>query len=458
MFQSFFKSIPFYRWAIFASLALAFLFVVYKVMFFTYKKITLLEYFNEGTISKIQKADKELIKNFLEKNDGSNLIVISLPGTDVVTTLTPRDPDCVRIETDKLSDTDPLKMLSIPHISYAAKGTNKVALTILPFFDISDADNLSETLINLTKLFQDTSIKVIWVTSVDPKEQVEILGKRMIALAAQKDQSAAGKTEISLLRKDRESLLKILDDFRKVNYRFEDNFEDPNTPRLFPHIDEEFRFGAYFRKLRKNVVSSGVINGYYHYAPRPEGPTADGNASFAPAEQAAEPEISKHIDEHSDDLFILKIQDIVQNYYYSIWVTLSNKEKYVLYDLAQDELTNYKNYSTLVDLERKGILYFDCDENSLKIFNKSFRNFILTVVDPDDAMMLKSEINTGGTWDAIRTIMIIFVVAAGIFLFITENWFYNKLLIIGAAVATFAPLVVNFFNSGIKTIWTKKEA
>ncbi len=128
-----------------------------------------------------------------------------------------------------------------------------------------------------------------------------------------------------------------------------------------------------------------------------------------------------------------------------------------LFNIRRSELTNYKNYPILVDLERKGILYFDENENTLKIFNKSFRNFILTVVDPEDAMMLKQEINTGETWDVFRTIMIIFVIAVGTFLFITEEWFFNEFGVILAAVAVFAPAVINFFHNGIRTIFPSKE-
>ena len=465
MYDHYFRSIPRIDWLCFFVLLAGIVFTVYKILFYTYKKITLLDYFNSTTTAKIKSADQDLMKTLVNVRDGSNLIIIALPGTDVVKKLT----TCLTgfSIVDNIPDSDPPKSLMITSINYTSK-TDNVKVTILPFFDLSPAEDLTLLLNELSSLFQDVNRKVIWITSVNPTEQMEELRKRINEL----DKQAASSDDAIKLRLNREHLLRILYDFKKVTYRLEDNLASPDAPRtLFnSHIENEFRFGVYFEKLRNAVVASGLIYGFYEKkinqdqdandtppGSPPEPRERDENKIDLETSGSPQPEIGRNIDDHSDDLFVLKIQDIAHNYYISLWTTLNSKEKYVLYDLALDELTNYKNYPILVDLERKGILYFDENENTLKIFNKSFRNFILTVVDPEDAMMLKQEISTGETWDVFRTIMIIFVIAVGTFLFITEEWFFNELAVILAAVTVFAPAVVNFFTNGIRSIFPSKE-
>jgi hypothetical protein len=401
---------------------------ILKLLSFTYRKITLMEYFNTQTTEQIRTADANYIANLLADNvvsgkDFTNLIVISLPVTNVEKAILPPG----KFTDDALPDD--LKALNkVTLKQYKSIADNSFKVIMVPFFELSSCDSMKESLDTLATILKQQERKVIWIASSDPCEQVAALGKKVIASAADID--------VQKMKIERENLLRILDEFKKINYRLEDNTDAANMPVFTNvHVEEEFRFGEYFKKLKINLDNSKTFDGYYK--------RTDNDLT--------------NIDKMSDDLFVLKIQDMAQYYYYSIWITLSNKEKYVLYDLAQDELTNYRNYGTLVELERKGILYFDSGENCLKIFNKSFRNFILTVVDPAEAMLLERETNTVGTWDVIRTVMIVFVIGVGTFLFLTEKWFYNQLLVVFGAIAVIAPAVINFFDTGLKQLWTRKN-
>jgi hypothetical protein len=431
MFKSPYDVVSAADWTMFGIVAFALIYLIYKVLFFTYKKVTLLEYFNCTTTNQIRDADRNFIDNIFNSMDNTNLIVIALPGTDVEYMILNKLQGYVLDERCLLTK-------NILHRIYIPSNQRSgIEIVMLPFFDLSGLENLATALNDFSILLEDPTRKIIWITSVDPCEQVAALGKRMIAAA--KQTGGTGDATADKFRVERENLLRILDDFKKINYRLEKNIPASYAAAIsIAHVEEEFSYGAYFRRLREDVIRSGTLRGYYR--------------------SNAEGVIYQKIDERSDDLFVLKIQDMAQNYYYSIWSTLSSREKYVLFDIAHDELTNHKNYSILVELERKGILYFDSSENALKIFNKSFRNFILTVVNPEEALLLEREINTAGTWDVIRTLMIIFTIAAGTFLFVMEKWFYNQLLVVIGGVAVIAPAVISFFDTGLKQLWTRKSS
>jgi len=280
----------------------------------------------------------------------------------------------------------------------------------------------------LAKCFHQNNSKIIWVTSSDPCEQISIMKKNILQVYKMKRQNKDPMAEIYNPEQEQEKMLKILDDFEKVTYSLEDNWP-PTTSRgqgNQKYMEDEFRFGAYFNKLRTNAVKNIT------------------ETFFKKTWDLKQP--------YSDELFVLKIQDIAQNYFYSVWTSLSSKEKYVLYDLASDELTNYKNYIVLAELERKGILFFCDKENTLKIFNKSFRNFILTVVNPEEALLLEKQVNVTGTWEIVRMVLVILFVSIGMFLFFTESTAFNKIIGAVTAVGSLIPAIINFFThiKGVK--------
>src|SRR5678815_2699636 len=83
-------------------------------------------------------------------------------------------------------------------------------------------------------------------------------------------------------------------------------------------------------------------------------------------------------DINSDGL-ALKIQLTSQHYYMYIWNSLTKEEKFILYDLAEDGLVNTHDTLNLTMLIGKGLIQRDND-GALRIFNKSFRNFIISSI------------------------------------------------------------------------------
>jgi len=83
----------------------------------------------------------------------------------------------------------------------------------------------------------------------------------------------------------------------------------------------------------------------------------------------------------TEEKIILKIQELAQHYYSKLLDTCTSEEKYILYDMAQDMLVNTNNEEAITILLKKGLLMYNSEEG-FKLMNESFKNFILTSIDP----------------------------------------------------------------------------
>lgn len=116
---------------------------------------------------------------------------------------------------------------------------------------------------------------------------------------------------------------------------------------------------------------------------------------------------------------LLEKQSVYQLYYYAIWNSFEEKEKLLLYDLAQDGLANYRNLETINVLVKKGILVYS--ELRLKIFDDSFSNFILSNIDRNESLQIELKAKQSGNWSNLRFPIMMVVFAIFIFLFITQQ-------------------------------------
>lgn len=136
---------------------------------------------------------------------------------------------------------------------------------------------------------------------------------------------------------------------------------------------------------------------------------------------------------------ILKIQSLADNYYHALWSSCSKPEKYAMYDLAVDGLINAKNREAIYMLMNKGILV---KRGTLKFMNESFRNFILTIINPDDEFKMQMEINRVGTWSKFRTPILLVIIGAAFFIAFAQEAVFNKILAGLTSVLALVPLVL----------------
>lgn len=134
-------------------------------------------------------------------------------------------------------------------------------------------------------------------------------------------------------------------------------------------------------------------------------------------------------------------QELLYNYYYSIWRTIPLEEKYVLHDFADDGFINSNNKKAISSLGKKGLLV---NKGSISMINESFREFILYVLKPEDELNRTREILVRGRWNTFRVVILLVIITL-----FTLLWFGNQKIItdfkaILVSLAAIATLLVRF--------------
>jgi|GEM_PF-4758972 len=128
-----------------------------------------------------------------------------------------------------------------------------------------------------------------------------------------------------------------------------------------------------------------------------------------------------------------KVKSLAYTYYASIWSTCSKDERFLIYDLAEDGLVNVKNAPSIIHLIYKGVF---TQKRTLSIMNRSFRNFVLTYVNPEEVRAMRKDTLTHGTWSSVKG-PILFILAIGLlFLLYTQRGLANEIMaFLGALIA-----------------------
>ncbi len=126
--------------------------------------------------------------------------------------------------------------------------------------------------------------------------------------------------------------------------------------------------------------------------------------------------------------------------YAKMWGGLSKEEQYLLYDLAYDDYTNYRDVTPIYMLLNKGILMYN--DLRLQFFSYSFKSYVLSKKGSKEVEELKAEIATPGTWEALRIPLLILIGITGIFLFITQSDLSHQVTAIITSAAAIIPLLL----------------
>ena len=143
--------------------------------------------------------------------------------------------------------------------------------------------------------------------------------------------------------------------------------------------------------------------------------------------------------ELSDEEIIRKIEVRAQLYYQALWASFSEEEKYLVYDLAKDGLVNGKNKEVFNQLMQKGVVTFF--RSKPEIMNKSFRNFILTVIQPKEAMEMVEKVRREGDWSQARTLISVIILGVGAFILLTQNNVMDNTLAFFTGLAAVMPVL-----------------
>ena len=151
------------------------------------------------------------------------------------------------------------------------------------------------------------------------------------------------------------------------------------------------------------------------------------------------------ISDEVEEADIMNIQSVSQIQYSSIWNSLEEREQFVIFDLAEDGLVNYRNIGAINGLISKGILKYE--NLRLTLFNKSFRNFVLTNIDKKESLRIEFESKRSGNWSNLQLpiIMVIFTLFA--FLFVTQQDIFNDIFAWMGTALISLPLLLRVVGS-----------
>ncbi len=151
------------------------------------------------------------------------------------------------------------------------------------------------------------------------------------------------------------------------------------------------------------------------------------------------------------DEWIFKMQVSSHYFYMYIWQSLTKEEKFLLYDLAEDNLVNgYDDYNLNMLMAKGAIIR---NNGTLMLFNRGFRNFILAAIGNTEAMKIKNRIKDNGNWSRLRLPLMIVAAAILTFLLASQKEAYTELMTYIAALGAGIPALLKLFS-----LFNKPEA
>jgi hypothetical protein len=104
----------------------------------------------------------------------------------------------------------------------------------------------------------------------------------------------------------------------------------------------------------------------------------------------------------------------------------------------------------IIALLKKGLLVIDNDR--IKPFSAGFRAYILSICTEDNADMVRIQKKylENSSWQQIRMPLIILLIGIAVIVFFTQQYIFDKLLILAGGISTLAPLIISVLGGGNK--------
>jgi hypothetical protein len=128
-----------------------------------------------------------------------------------------------------------------------------------------------------------------------------------------------------------------------------------------------------------------------------------------------------------------------------VWEGLNDREKWLLYCLANDGLINHKNESTIYSLLNKNLIVIY--DQRIRLVSYSFREFIISRDNTDDEKKLLVKMKSGGSWDFVRFIVVVLIISVFIFLFLTRQEVSTKIIGLLTSLSVVLPLIFKLGSS-----------
>ncbi|MCZ4409109.1 hypothetical protein O3Q51_09830 [Cryomorphaceae bacterium 1068] len=127
--------------------------------------------------------------------------------------------------------------------------------------------------------------------------------------------------------------------------------------------------------------------------------------------------------------------------YFSVWHSLSVKERFIVYDLAEDGLMNARDSFMLMKLKRKGILSYNRNNYRMELFHRSFNLFVKNGVSTTEIMNIERFSKKNGSWGQIRLALLLLILAMLLFIYELMPNMFNALAGAIGVIASFSGAV-----------------
>lgn len=314
--------------------------------------------------------------------------------------------------------------------------------------EIIHADKLIDATFQMDYLLSGQS-KIIWVSDID--QCIQHIKKHDIILSRlmKLNQHAEGKV-IVVLPFEFDFINEYYDDYLEENELEKDERTQIFTwRRSWKSIFKSFnKYSGYFvpdgetenRNLLRTYNVQETASNLERKAPEDYGNSLF-NQSIIERQSIMEEQDKKGLEKQ-----ILDIEYKMEPRYQHIWNNLCNIEKLILFDLADDGITNLKNKHLIKRLVIKGLII---PEPYPRLYTQSFKYFINNAINPDEIKTLESKLNRKGSWHNMRyLILLIFTMLAG-FVLISQGISIEKVIGIFAGILALLSGVVRLFDSGV---------
>jgi len=274
----------------------------------------------------------------------------------------------------------------------------------------------------------DEVVNVSLVTNLAPVAILQMYTEHLIPFYSNSDLSVADKEPIlTKLERDYHKWRIYLDRFRKAVLVVDQHHVQHKHELIRNRVQRECIHGNFMQGIQEDLIAQHIKSERWQ-------------DQFVGLSRSSGGDVTKptHKDLQRIAEKITEETEIrAELYYHALWSSCSIEEKYLIYDLAEDGLINARNRDGIASLIRKGI--FIKQDSRLRIFNKSFRNFVLTVIKPQDALQFEARLHRAGTWNWARIPISIILLAIAAFLLFTQQDIINQSVAFVGAIAAILP-------------------
>ncbi|MEO8473037.1 MAG: hypothetical protein ABI477_12630 [Chryseolinea sp.] len=257
---------------------------------------------------------------------------------------------------------------------------------------------------------KNVNAKIIVSSTVQPEAILDVLDgkiKQLVEAKKNEEKDKAGiQKEITALRSAARSWKNIL-------AGFETQYKALTQSETNTFLDQELDIGTYLPRLKSYFKSTNDVG--------------------------------------EREEIVLSIEERANAYYQGLWNSFTRKEKNSLFDLAKDRFVNLRDTSNIRVLIRKGIVVM---RDSPQIMNRSFNDFILSVVKEDEALAMDNELRRKGSWSGIQLILVITLVSITIFISVVQQEVLSSVNALVATVTAAIAVLVKF--SGLFSVGKKE--